>query len=182
MPKLLIVDDEPNVLYSLQTGLESEDLEVVTARTAKLGLAAVAAERPDVALVDVRLPDLSGRDLSGPATDVVEDRVDRALADRRAAGIDAAHAGLRREWDERRCKLSHVAAADAVFFLGQHHDRAALGGLVGKRGELRRVRQFLFGNAADRAEGGRRARGRFPPPTASRARTAADDRSGPSCR
>jgi nitrogen regulation protein NR(I) len=61
--KLLIVDDEPNVLYSLQLGLETEDLVVVTAPTAKLGLAAVAAEAPDVALVDVRLPDLSGLEL-----------------------------------------------------------------------------------------------------------------------
>jgi len=63
LPKLLIVDDEPNVLYSLQMGLESEDLIVVTAKTAKLGLVAVAAERPDVAILDVRLPDLSGLDL-----------------------------------------------------------------------------------------------------------------------
>ncbi len=63
MAKLLIVDDEPNVLYSLQLGLETEDLTVVTAPTAKLGLAAVIAEAPDVALVDVRLPDLSGLEL-----------------------------------------------------------------------------------------------------------------------
>ncbi len=65
MPKLLIVDDEPNVLYSLQTGLESDDLIVVTAKTAKQGLAKVAAERPDAVLVDVRLPDMSGLELFG---------------------------------------------------------------------------------------------------------------------
>jgi two-component system nitrogen regulation response regulator GlnG len=60
---LLIVDDEPNVLYSLRAGLESDELAVVTAKTAKLGLAAVAEERPDVVIVDVRLPDLSGLEL-----------------------------------------------------------------------------------------------------------------------
>ncbi len=63
MPKLLIVDDEPNVLYSLRTGLETDELTVVTAKTAKQGLAAITIERPDVVLVDVRLPDLSGLEL-----------------------------------------------------------------------------------------------------------------------
>jgi nitrogen regulation protein NR(I) len=61
--KLLIVDDEPNVLYSLKMGLESDELTVVTAKTAKLGLEAVAAESPDAVIVDVRLPDLSGLEL-----------------------------------------------------------------------------------------------------------------------
>jgi two-component system nitrogen regulation response regulator GlnG len=58
--KLLIVDDEPNVLYSLKTGLAAEGLQVVTARTARDGLRLAAAEAPDAAILDVRLPDLSG--------------------------------------------------------------------------------------------------------------------------
>ena len=49
-----------NVLYSLQTGLESDDLSVVTAKTGKRGLALVPKENPDVVIVDVRLPDMSG--------------------------------------------------------------------------------------------------------------------------
>jgi len=60
VPKLLIIDDEPNVLYSLRAGLESDDLTVVTAQTAKQGIALVRAEGPDVAIIDVRLPDMSG--------------------------------------------------------------------------------------------------------------------------
>jgi len=60
VPKLLIVDDEPNLLYSLQLGLESDELTVLTAKTAKQGLAVVTRERPDVVIVDVRLPDHSG--------------------------------------------------------------------------------------------------------------------------
>ena len=40
MSKLLIIDDEVNVLYSLRTGLEAEDLTITTARTAKQGIAA----------------------------------------------------------------------------------------------------------------------------------------------
>ena len=90
--------------------------------------------------------------LRGAAADIVEDRIDRALADRGCAGVDAAHAGLRGEGNEGRGKLRHVAAADAVFLLGQHDDRAAFRGFVGQRGELRRIRQFLLGDAAHRAK------------------------------
>ncbi len=60
MPKLLIIDDEANLLYSLQAGLETDDLTVVTAKTGKRGLALLPKEAPDVVIVDVRLPDLSG--------------------------------------------------------------------------------------------------------------------------
>ena len=60
MPKLLIVDDEANLLYSLQAGLETDDLSVVTAKTGKRGLALIPKELPDVVIVDVRLPDMSG--------------------------------------------------------------------------------------------------------------------------
>ena len=38
MPKLLIVDDEPNLLYSLKKGLESDELRVLTAETAEQGV------------------------------------------------------------------------------------------------------------------------------------------------
>ncbi|WP_020475385.1 sigma-54-dependent transcriptional regulator [Zavarzinella formosa] len=63
MAKLLIIDDEPNVLYSLQAGLESEELSVVTARTGKQGLALLKTQSPDVVIVDVQLPDQSGLEL-----------------------------------------------------------------------------------------------------------------------
>ena len=49
---------------------------------------------------------------------------------------------LRRERDEVRLQRRHLAAADAIFLLRQHDDRAALRRLVAKRGELRRVGQL----------------------------------------
>ena len=55
------------------------------------------------------------------------------------------------------CSSRHVAAADAVLLLGQHHDRAALRRLVGQRGELRRIGQLLLADAAQRQELGRLA-------------------------
>jgi len=60
MTKLLIIDDEPNVLYALEKGLKAADQAIVTAATGQLGLAAVSKQHPDVVLLDVQLPDLSG--------------------------------------------------------------------------------------------------------------------------
>ncbi len=62
MPTILIVDDEPNLLYSLKKGLESDDIKVLTAGTAKQGIDAVREHEPDAVILDVRLPDMSGLD------------------------------------------------------------------------------------------------------------------------
>jgi nitrogen regulation protein NR(I) len=61
--RLLIVDDEQNLLYSLESALESDNLEVFTAKSGQQGLDAIAIHRPDALLVDIRLPDMTGLDL-----------------------------------------------------------------------------------------------------------------------
>jgi nitrogen regulation protein NR(I) len=58
--RLLIIDDEPNLQYSLVKSLSSETLEVATAGTARQGIEAVRRQPPDVVILDVRLPDLTG--------------------------------------------------------------------------------------------------------------------------
>src|SRR5262245_16699856 len=63
MATLLIIDDEPNLLFSLEAALASDGLTVVTARSGKQGIALAATARPDAAILDVRLPDLSGLDV-----------------------------------------------------------------------------------------------------------------------
>ncbi|HEY8504984.1 MAG TPA: sigma-54 dependent transcriptional regulator [Gemmataceae bacterium] len=60
MPTLLVVDDEPNVLYSMQKSLQGQDLEVRTARTGREGVRCVEQGRPDAVILDVRLPDMNG--------------------------------------------------------------------------------------------------------------------------
>ncbi|MGA2618278.1 MAG: sigma-54 dependent transcriptional regulator [Thermoguttaceae bacterium] len=60
MPSLLIVDDEPNVCYSLEKALRSEKLEIRTALTAGEALESVRRDPPDAVILDVRLPDMSG--------------------------------------------------------------------------------------------------------------------------
>jgi len=63
MPKLLLVDDETNLLYSLEQGLAAEDLEVLTASTGRKAIALARDARPDAIILDVRLPDMSGLDV-----------------------------------------------------------------------------------------------------------------------
>jgi nitrogen regulation protein NR(I) len=62
MPTLLVVDDEPNVCYSLKKGLQSEQVKVLTVETAQEGIDCVRKSRPDAVILDVRLPDMSGLD------------------------------------------------------------------------------------------------------------------------
>ena len=62
MASLLIIDDEPNVLFSLCETLRTEALEVHTAQTAREGLGLVESVRPDAVILDVRLPDMHGLD------------------------------------------------------------------------------------------------------------------------
>ncbi|MCH5375869.1 MAG: sigma-54 dependent transcriptional regulator, partial [Planctomycetes bacterium] len=62
MPTLLIVDDEPNVLYSLEKALKTDTLRVITTARAKPAIELVQQAKPDVVLLDVRLPDMSGLD------------------------------------------------------------------------------------------------------------------------
>ncbi len=60
--KLLIIDDEPNIRYSIQTVLSSDELSVIEASTAKEGISLASQQKPSAVLLDVRLPDMSGLD------------------------------------------------------------------------------------------------------------------------
>jgi nitrogen regulation protein NR(I) len=60
MARLLVIDDEPNLQYSLVKSLSSETLEVATTGTARQGIEAVRRQVPDAVILDVRLPDMPG--------------------------------------------------------------------------------------------------------------------------
>jgi two-component system response regulator MprA len=62
-PRVVIVDDEPGIVDFVEMGLAQEGIAVVAAATAAAGLRAVRAERPDLVIVDVGLPDGDGFDL-----------------------------------------------------------------------------------------------------------------------
>ncbi|MCZ4278559.1 response regulator transcription factor [Rhodococcoides yunnanense] len=58
--KILVVDDEPSIRRLLRGYLEAESFAVSEAATGCEALALVRSGRPDVVLLDVRLPDLGG--------------------------------------------------------------------------------------------------------------------------
>ncbi|MCU6711053.1 response regulator transcription factor [Paenibacillus sp. J5C_2022] len=62
-PKLLLVEDEPDMLEEMQTYLQREGFQVLTACTGKEALMIARSERPDLILLDWMLPEKSGIDV-----------------------------------------------------------------------------------------------------------------------
>jgi two-component system nitrogen regulation response regulator GlnG len=60
MPSLLVVDDDPDVRYSLEKSLRADSLDVIAASTASDGLELARTCHPSAVVLDVRLPDMSG--------------------------------------------------------------------------------------------------------------------------
>ena len=58
--KVLIVDDEPNIVISLEFLMKKEGFEVAVATDGEEALAKVAALKPDLVLLDVMMPKKSG--------------------------------------------------------------------------------------------------------------------------
>ncbi len=58
--RLLVVDDEPNIVELLSASLRFAGFEVVTAMTGSDAVKAVERHRPDLVVLDVMLPDIDG--------------------------------------------------------------------------------------------------------------------------
>ncbi|MET0507343.1 MAG: response regulator [Burkholderiaceae bacterium] len=58
--RVLIADDEPGILVSLEFLMKREGYEVIIARDGNEALAAIRTERPVLALLDVMMPGKSG--------------------------------------------------------------------------------------------------------------------------
>lgn len=58
--RILIVDDEPNIVLSLEFLMEQAGFEVAVAEDGEAALAQLAAFRPDLVLLDIMLPRLNG--------------------------------------------------------------------------------------------------------------------------
>lgn len=63
MTKVLIADDEPNIVVSLEFMMKREGYEVVVARDGTAALAAIRGERPDLVLLDAMMPGMTGFDV-----------------------------------------------------------------------------------------------------------------------
>jgi two-component system, NtrC family, nitrogen regulation response regulator GlnG len=63
MAKLLVIDDESSIRFSIDQVFAEESVDVLGAETAAEGLQLAAEESPDVILLDIRLGDQSGLDV-----------------------------------------------------------------------------------------------------------------------
>lgn len=62
--RLLVVDDEPNLLRAVEACLNAEGFEVATARSGAEALISIARTVPDLIVSDVRMPGMSGYELA----------------------------------------------------------------------------------------------------------------------
>ncbi|HZR94398.1 MAG TPA: response regulator transcription factor [Gaiellaceae bacterium] len=90
MTRILVVDDEPQILRALQTSLRGAGYDVDTATTGEQALTSAAVRPPDAVILDLVLPDRRGtdvaRELRGWSTmpiivlSVVDDEEDKVAA------------------------------------------------------------------------------------------------------
>ena len=59
-PLVLVVDDEENIRYLVESGLQLAGIDTVAAEDGRAALAVVTARRPDLIVLDVMMPELDG--------------------------------------------------------------------------------------------------------------------------
>ncbi|NII10973.1 response regulator [Oleiagrimonas sp. C23AA] len=62
-PRILVIDDEPQIRRFLNIGLRAEGYQVLEAANAEQGLALAATRAPDLVILDLGLPDRDGHDV-----------------------------------------------------------------------------------------------------------------------
>ena len=62
-PKILIIDDDEFIRLLYKSEFEEEGFAVTTASTARQALKLVASDPPDIAILDIKMPDMNGIDV-----------------------------------------------------------------------------------------------------------------------
>ena len=58
--KILLVDDEPNIIMALEYALKKQNFEVYIARDGKEALQILESNTPDIVLLDIMMPNVDG--------------------------------------------------------------------------------------------------------------------------
>ncbi len=96
--RLLVVDDEPNLLRAVAACLKAEDYEVSTARSGREALLQLAEAVPDLIVSDIRMPGMDGyklaRQLRGSPRTALVPIVFLSAKDETADRIEGFRAGI----------------------------------------------------------------------------------------
>ena len=60
MDKLLLIDDEPDILRVLSMSLKADGYDVISAQSGREGIAAFEKEKPDIVITDIKMPGMDG--------------------------------------------------------------------------------------------------------------------------
>lgn len=153
MPSVLIIDDERDITAALGAYFERQGHEVIRAHTGEEGVAAVKRQRPDLVLLDLRLPDMTGFDViervraERPVIIMITGHGDVELA------VRAMQAGAE-SFLTKPIELAHLgAAAERAFeksqlrqlnrFLSERRGRVAATALLGSSPPMRELAQQI---------------------------------------
>jgi two-component system phosphate regulon response regulator PhoB len=75
-PKILVIEDEPDILEVMQYNLEREGYKVVSCRNGEQGLSRIRTDNPDLVILDLMLPGMDGVEV---CRQVKSDPVTRAI-------------------------------------------------------------------------------------------------------
>jgi two-component system KDP operon response regulator KdpE len=67
LARILVIDDEPQILRFLRPALEASNYDVLHAATGREGLRLAANSAPDLIILDLGLPDMDGKDVLAQA-------------------------------------------------------------------------------------------------------------------
>lgn len=113
-PKVLVVDDDPDIVFVLRVTLEAAGFRVVEAQDGATGLEAAKREHPDVLITDLMMPVMDGHEL------IRSMRADPALAatpivvvSAKPGTVDGVEAIIRKPWrnEELLQRLSELTQA-----------------------------------------------------------------------
>ena len=60
MNKILLIDDEPDIVRVLSMSLRADGYDVIPAHSGAEGIAAFEKEKPDIVLTDIKMPGMDG--------------------------------------------------------------------------------------------------------------------------
>src|SRR5579862_3815011 len=162
--KILIVDDERLVRWSLRQKCEEWGYHVIEAEAGEPGLKLAQRESPDLILMDVRMPDLTGLEVldqlkkGGDAPPVIMITADPQLDDVKAALKLGAYdfVGKPLDFDELHVTIKNALETtrlrtEVQSLRGEMHRRAGYHNVVGISGKMIELMNFVRKVAASEA-------------------------------